>query len=96
MKVRLPIIGQVQLGRAKEPEIKALEIPKTKAATLLGTFLDLGTKSLSTEKNISSKLISKALSIPLNCAPFVIMFFPPQPSEAAPFSVILRKSDFKA
>jgi HK97 family phage portal protein len=57
MKVRLPIIGQVQLGRAKEPEVKAIEIPKTKAATLLGTFLDLGTKSLSTEKNISSKLI---------------------------------------
>lgn len=57
MKIKLPIIGEIKTGKDVEPVIEAIQIPKTKTATLLGTFLDLGSKALSTEKNISSKLL---------------------------------------
>lgn len=58
MKVKLPIIGQIATGKDKEaikPTVKTINIPKEKS--LLGTVLDMGTKSLSNEKSVSSKLI---------------------------------------
>lgn len=56
MKVKLPIIGQIVTGKDSEPIINTVNIPK-KQKTLLGTVLDMGNKSLSSEKTISSKLI---------------------------------------
>lgn len=57
MKVRLPIIGQVQIGEDKqEPIVNTVNIPK-KQKTLLGSVLDMGSKKLSNEKSISGKLI---------------------------------------
>lgn len=53
IRERLRAIGQAWTN---EPEVKSVEVPKKKSF-LLGTFLDLGTKSLSNEKSISTKLL---------------------------------------
>lgn len=55
MKVNIPFIGEVSI-REKEAVIQTVSVPKKKDI-LLGTFLDMGNKSLSDEKRISSKLM---------------------------------------
>lgn len=49
MKFRLPLLGEVSIGKQ--------EVPKKEKSFLLGTFMDLGGKKLSNEKTISSKLV---------------------------------------
>lgn len=60
MKIKLPLVGNVLTGKDIKkdipPVIQAVSVPKKKN-TLLGTFLDMGSKSLSDEKTISNKLL---------------------------------------
>ncbi len=59
MKVTLPIIGQVRIGKDSDPieVIKEVEV-KEKFFDVLGGFLDFSQTKLSSEKTISSKLLS--------------------------------------
>ena len=54
MKLRLPFFGEVLSGKDALPTLPA---PKQKDAVALGTFLDLGKKTLSNERTISPKLL---------------------------------------
>lgn len=57
MKIKLPFIGNVSTGKDVEPVIQSISLPKQKDALLLGSLLDLGSKALSDDKTVSSKLI---------------------------------------
>lgn len=54
MKLRLPFFGEVLSGK---DALSTLPAPKQKDAVALGTFLDLGKKTLSNERTISPKLL---------------------------------------
>jgi len=60
MRVKLPIIGLIATGKDIQepaiPKVTTIDVPKTKS-NILGSFLDLGSKSLSGEKSVSAKLI---------------------------------------
>lgn len=52
MKIRLPLIGTIATGK----DINQIQAPQEKGMSL-GGFLDLGTRKLSSEKSVSTKLI---------------------------------------
>lgn len=59
MKTRLPIIGEVRTGKDAEVGVQTVEVEKKSVSdtSVLGGFLDFFTKRLSSEKDISDKLI---------------------------------------
>jgi HK97 family phage portal protein len=59
MKVKLPIIGQVRTGKDSQPVQVIKEIQnKAKSVDTLGGFLEFTPTSLSSEKSVSSKLLT--------------------------------------
>ena len=60
MKIKLPLLPEITIGedKADSSQVNTINIPlPIKQKTLLGTVLDMGNKSLSSEKTISNKLI---------------------------------------
>lgn len=59
MKIKLPLLGEISIGRPKEPEVvEVIKEVETKKKAVLGSFLDFGIKPLSDETRASTKILN--------------------------------------
>lgn len=57
MKLSIPGIGQIKTGKDVKPVVQRVEVPVKEKGVLLGTWLDIFTKKLSSETEVSPKLL---------------------------------------
>lgn len=58
MNIKLPVIGDIHVGKKADPEVvEVIKEVKEKTKAVMGGFLDFGSKPLTDEVSISSKLL---------------------------------------